>query len=268
MPSAARRELGGTPRVGLDDGVRHTFAWYSITARSRLMSTADEIPSGDPRPDAGVSGRLAFPERPFLGGISQVPVSGKVFDADELENLVDASLDFWLTTGRFAEEFEKRFAKGDGHPPCRALQFRVVCQPARGQCVDVTAARGAPPPRRRRGHHGCGRAFRPPSIRFFRTASCRCSSTPSWVPTTCSRTRFERRRAEERAPSSWRTRLGNPFDLDTVMELAEEHDLWVVEDTCDAVGATYRGKRFDRSATSRLRASTPPTTSRWVRAAA
>ena len=53
----------------------------------------------------------AFPAKPFLGGISTVPVSGKVFDNKELELLVDSSLDFWLTTGRYAEEFEKKFAK-------------------------------------------------------------------------------------------------------------------------------------------------------------
>ena len=52
----------------------------------------------------------AFPERPFLGGISNVPVSGKVFDQNELKLLVDSSLDFWLTTGRYAEKFEKSFA--------------------------------------------------------------------------------------------------------------------------------------------------------------
>ena len=53
----------------------------------------------------------AFPAKPFLGGISTIPVSGKVFDNKELELLVDSSLDFWLTTGRYAEEFEKKFAK-------------------------------------------------------------------------------------------------------------------------------------------------------------
>ena len=53
----------------------------------------------------------AFPTKPFLGGISTIPVSGKVFDNKELELLVDSSLDFWLTTGRYAEEFEKQFAK-------------------------------------------------------------------------------------------------------------------------------------------------------------
>ncbi|MFM8505976.1 MAG: DegT/DnrJ/EryC1/StrS family aminotransferase, partial [Acidimicrobiaceae bacterium] len=53
----------------------------------------------------------AFPKKPFLGGISHIPVSGKVFDGDELRNLVDSSLDFWLTTGRYAHEFEEEFAK-------------------------------------------------------------------------------------------------------------------------------------------------------------
>ena len=53
--------------------------------------------------------RLAFPDRPFQPG-QAVPVAGRVFDAQEVEHLVDSSLDFWLTTGRFAEEFEKRFA--------------------------------------------------------------------------------------------------------------------------------------------------------------
>ncbi len=62
---------------------------------------------------------VAFPPRPFLPGISPVPVSGKVFDASEMTHLVDASLDFWLTTGRFAAEFESRFAATMGVP--RAL---------------------------------------------------------------------------------------------------------------------------------------------------
>jgi CDP-6-deoxy-D-xylo-4-hexulose-3-dehydrase len=56
----------------------------------------------------------AFPEREFVPGQSLVAVSGKVFDADELRHLVDASLDFWLTTGRFAERFEREFARWIG----------------------------------------------------------------------------------------------------------------------------------------------------------
>jgi len=53
----------------------------------------------------------AFPARDFIAGQTSVPVSGRVFDADELQSLVDSSLDFWLTTGRFAHQFEKEFAR-------------------------------------------------------------------------------------------------------------------------------------------------------------
>ena len=55
--------------------------------------------------------QAAFPETTFLPGVSRVPVSGKVFGAEELIHAVDASLDFWLTTGRFTEAFERRFAE-------------------------------------------------------------------------------------------------------------------------------------------------------------
>src|SRR5690242_8323994 len=53
----------------------------------------------------------AFAPKPFVAGETQVLTSGRVFDATELQYLVDASLDFWLTTGRFAEEFERKFAR-------------------------------------------------------------------------------------------------------------------------------------------------------------
>src|SRR5438874_79056 len=53
----------------------------------------------------------AFPAREFVPGTSSVPVSGRVFDAAEIQNLVDSGLDFWLTTGRFADEFQKTFSR-------------------------------------------------------------------------------------------------------------------------------------------------------------
>src|SRR5437763_10522781 len=56
----------------------------------------------------------AFPERPFVPGESPVPVSGRVFDEEDIRSLVDSSLDFWLTTGRFAAQFEKQFARWFG----------------------------------------------------------------------------------------------------------------------------------------------------------
>ena len=60
----------------------------------------------------------AFPQREFIPGQTPVPVSGKVFDQTELQYLVDSSLDFWLTTGRFAAEFEEKFAQWLGVKHC------------------------------------------------------------------------------------------------------------------------------------------------------
>src|ERR1700754_3981233 len=60
----------------------------------------------------------AFPDRPFAAGESNVPVSGRVVDAEALTHLVDSSLDFWLTTGRFAHQFERLFAKVFGRRHC------------------------------------------------------------------------------------------------------------------------------------------------------
>lgn len=56
----------------------------------------------------------AFAEQPFVPGETPVPVSGRVFDAEDMRSLVDSSLDFWLTTGRFAAQFEKQFARWFG----------------------------------------------------------------------------------------------------------------------------------------------------------
>ena len=54
---------------------------------------------------------VAFPQRPFVPQESQVPVSGRVFDALDMQSLIESSLDFWLTTGRFAARFERAFAR-------------------------------------------------------------------------------------------------------------------------------------------------------------
>jgi CDP-6-deoxy-D-xylo-4-hexulose-3-dehydrase len=60
----------------------------------------------------------AFPAREFVPGSTKVPVSGKVFDAAEMRSLVDSALDFWLTTGRFADQFEREFARWSGLRDC------------------------------------------------------------------------------------------------------------------------------------------------------
>ena len=82
----------------------------------------------------------AFAPAPFVPGESPVPVSGKVFDDHELRLLVDASLDFWLTAGRFSESSSER-SRSSSASGTRCLQQRLVREPARRQRLDARAAR-------------------------------------------------------------------------------------------------------------------------------
>ncbi len=85
--------------------------------------------------------QVAFPESQFVPGSSPIPVSGRVFDDDDLVKLVDSSLDFWLTTGRFAHEFERDFAKRMGLPPLPAGQLRILGQPRGPRHAHIANAR-------------------------------------------------------------------------------------------------------------------------------
>jgi CDP-6-deoxy-D-xylo-4-hexulose-3-dehydrase len=183
----------------------------------------------------------AFPEKPFLGGISQIPVSGKVFDAEELRNIVDASLDFWLTTGRYAEVFEKRFAKVMG------VRHAMLCNS--GSSANLLAVSTLTSPKLGKRRLKEGDEVITVAAGFPTTVNPIYQNrlTPVFVDAqlgtydAAAETLREAVGPKTRAIVMAHT-LGNPFDLGAVMELAAEHDLWVVEDTCDAVGATYDGK--------------------------
>ncbi len=145
--SRARADLQWRAQTGLADGLARTFPWYEDLLGTLAMTREEEL-----RKEILELTReyydAAFPEKPFVGGISQIPVSGKVFDAEELTNLVDSSLDFWLTTGRYAEVFEKRFAKVMGVRHAMLVQLGLVGEPARGVDPHVAPAGQAPAARK------------------------------------------------------------------------------------------------------------------------
>jgi len=183
----------------------------------------------------------AFPEKPFLGGISAVPVSGKVFDADELEHLVDSSLDFWLTTGRYAEQFEKAFAKRMG------MKHALLCNS--GSSANLLAMSALTSPRLKKRRLMEGDEVLTVAAGFPTTVNPIIQNrlTPVFVDAQLGTYDASVESLEEAIGPRTRAifmahTLGNPFDLDGVMKIAEEHDLWVIEDTCDAVGATYGGR--------------------------
>lgn len=184
---------------------------------------------------------VAFPDKPFLGGISQIPVSGKVFDADEIEHLVDASLDFWLTTGRYAERFEKDFAKAMG------VRHALLCNS--GSSANLLAVTALTSPRLGKRRLREGDEVITVAAGFPTTVNPILQNrlVPVFVDAQLGTYDVDVERMREAVGPKTRAivmahTLGNPFDIGAVMQLAEEHDLWVVEDTCDAVGATYDGK--------------------------
>jgi CDP-6-deoxy-D-xylo-4-hexulose-3-dehydrase len=183
----------------------------------------------------------AFPERPFLGGISTVPVSGKVFDENELELLVDSSLDFWLTTGRYAEKFEKRFAKVMG------MRHALLCNS--GSSANLLAVTALTSPRLGKKALKEGDEVITVAAGFPTTVNPIVQNrlTPVFVDAELGTYDATAEKVAEAVGPRTRAivmahTLGNPFDIAGIMEIAEQHNLFVVEDTCDAVGAKFNGQ--------------------------
>jgi len=185
--------------------------------------------------------QAAFPDRGFEPGRSAVPYAGRVFDDHELTNLVDASLDFWLTTGRFADRFEKEFAKFWG-----LRHAMLVNSGSSANLVAISALTS-----RKLGDRRLqpGDEVITVAAGFPTTVNpiIQNGLTPVFVDITVPTYNIDVSRLE--AALSSRTRaivlahtLGNPFDLDAVSAFARKHDLWLVEDCCDALGSTYRGR--------------------------
>jgi len=184
----------------------------------------------------------AFAAKGFVSGESAVPVSGKVFDAVELQHLVDASLDFWLTTGRYAARFEKEFA--------RWMEIRECLLVNSGSSANLCAVSALT-------SHKLGDRRLTPGDEVITVAAgfpttvnpiIQNGLVPVFVDVTLPTYNVDVTQLE--AALSPRTRaliiahtLGNPFDIDAVTEFARRHKLWLIEDCCDAVGSTWRGRK-------------------------
>ncbi len=183
-----------------------------------------------------------FAGRTFVPGETPILVSGRVFDAAELRTLVDASLDFWLTTGRFAQKFEREFAAFFGvrdavlvnsGSSANLLALACLSSPKLGDRrlrkgdEVITAAAGFPTTVNPIVQNGLVPVFVDIELPTYNVdvSALEAALGP-------------RTRAIILAHT-----LGNPFDLDAVTAFARRHGLWLIEDCCDAVGSLYRGRR-------------------------
>jgi len=184
---------------------------------------------------------IALAPEPFSPGITAVPPSGKLLDAAELKNMVEASLDGWLTTGRFNAEFEKKLAAfiGVKHlitvnsgSSANLVAFNTLTSPKLGERAIqkgdevIGVAAGFP-------------TTVNPILQF--------GAVPVFVDVDRLTHNIDASKIEAAIGPKTKAimlahSLGNPFNLDVVTALCKKHNLWLVEDCCDALGTTYRGQ--------------------------
>jgi len=182
-----------------------------------------------------------FSEKEFIPGKSRVNYAGRVFDEKELINAVDASLDFWLTEGRFSELFAEKIADFLGvenvlltnsGSSANLLAFAALTSEKLGNKrlkpgdEVISVAAGFP-------------ATVTPIIQY--------GLIPVFVDVTIPTYNIDVEVMKSAITPKTRCifiahTLGNPFDIDAVMALAKQHDLWVIEDNCDAFGSKYKGR--------------------------
>jgi CDP-6-deoxy-D-xylo-4-hexulose-3-dehydrase len=182
-----------------------------------------------------------YAARAFVPGESNVPVAGRVFDAAEMRLLVDSALDFWLTTGRFADRFEREFARWTGIRECvlvnsgssaNLLAVAALTSPKLDRRLlpgdeVITVAAGFPTTVNPIFQNGLVPVFVDVTVPTYNVDAAQLDAALS-----------PRTRAVMLAHT-----LGNPFDLDAVTAFARRHGLWLIEDCCDAVGSTWRGRK-------------------------
>lgn len=176
--------------------------------------------------------------KPFSTG-DRIPYGGRVFDSQELEALVDSSLDFWLTTGRYAERFEREFSVFFGVKHCslvnsgssaNLLAFMALTSPKLGErrilpgdeVITIAAA------------------F-PTTV----TPIIQYGAIPVFLDITLPSYNIDCSRLKDAVTKKTKAvmlahTLGNPFDLKTVKDFCDKHGLWLIEDNCDSLGSRYK----------------------------
>lgn len=175
--------------------------------------------------------------------LERIPPSGKMLGFEELENMIDASLDMWLTSGRFNDEFEKELAKYLGSKftlttnsgsSANLLAFSALtswklgCRALKKGDEVITVATSFP-------------TTINPILQY--------GMIPVFVDCEIGTYNIDPKKIEEAINPKTKAiflahTLGNSFDLDAIMQLADKHNLWVIEDSCDALGGEYKGKKL------------------------
>lgn len=182
-----------------------------------------------------------FGEKTFIPGKTKVNYAGRVFDEHELMNAVEASLDFWLTEGRFAEQFSEKIADYLG---VENVLLTVSGSSANLLAFAALTSEKLGDKRLKPGDEVISVAAGFPATV---TPIIQHGLIPVFVDVDQETYNINIDQAKKAITDKTRCifiahTLGNPFDIDAIMELAHKHDLWVIEDNCDAFGSKYKGR--------------------------
>ncbi len=182
-----------------------------------------------------------FGRQEFTKGKSHVNYAGRVFDEHELQNAVEASLDFWLTEGRYSEEFAEKISD--------FLDIDHVLLTNSGSSANLLAFSALTSEKlgERRLKHGDEVITVAAGFPATVTPILQYGLIPVYVDVTLPTYNIDVAMLEKAIGPKTKCiflahTLGNPFDIDAVMALSKKHNLWVIEDNCDAFGSKYNGK--------------------------
>jgi CDP-6-deoxy-D-xylo-4-hexulose-3-dehydrase len=183
-----------------------------------------------------------FERKDFINGRSKVNYAGRIFDQQELVNAVEASLDFWLTEGRFSESFAEKIADFMG------IEYVLLTNSGSSAnllAISALTSRKLGNKRLKKGDEVISVAAGFPSTV---APIIQNGLVPVFVdieiPTYNINVDMMRKAINKKTKCIFLAHtLGNPFNINEVMKLAQENDLWVIEDNCDALGSQYRGKK-------------------------
>jgi CDP-4-dehydro-6-deoxyglucose reductase, E1 len=180
-------------------------------------------------------------ERRFIPGVSSIPYAGRVYDEKEMITLVDASLDFWLTSGRYAAQFEKELAAFVGAKYCLLTNS--------GSSANLLAVSALTSKKLGERRLRAGDEVLTTACGFPTTLNpiLQNNLIPVFVDVEKETYNIQADLIEDAISEKTKAimiphTLGNPADLDTIIRMVKKYDLWFVEDNCDALGSTYKKK--------------------------
>lgn len=184
---------------------------------------------------------IEFAAKAFVPGSTVIPPSGKLIDASEIKNMVEASLDAWLTTGRFNALFEKKLAQFIG------IEYLITVNS--GSSANLVAFSTLTSPKLGKRAIQKGDEVIGVAAGFPTTVNpiVQFGAIPVFVDVDAKTHNIDVTKLEAALSSKTKAvmlahSLGNPFNLDAVVAFCKKHQLWLIEDCCDALGSTYQGK--------------------------